>query len=250
VSTATSAGAVLAAGYWNTWSGAPTADPGAGKYLADDWAAPALLAISGTDADGYARQAGLTSVTPGDMLLELARDDSQDYQQFRVTGVTDYGTWVQLGVTVIATGSTFAPPGTNQPRLLEALRAVTVDTGQPWVPWAPPLDPPTTGGLPFDQAQAIADSCWEQSPHLCAALQWEAYAATLAPTPTVSQVATGAQTVAYDPASPTGEYGLALQRAAWHRSFIAAEAVSVPLRVAPPPGSADDPASWWEPVVP
>jgi hypothetical protein len=46
-------------------------------------------------------------------------------------------------------------------------------------------------------------------------------------TPTVSQVATGAQSVSYSPALPGGSYGLALARANWHRSFTTA--VSVPL---------------------
>ena len=104
----------------------------------------------------------------------------------------------------------------------------------PWQSWAPPLDPPTAGGLPVDQAQAIADATWADDPHLCAALQWEAYAATLDPTPAVSQVATGAQSVSYSPASPTGAYGLALQRAAWHRSFVAGEVVGLPMQLNPP----------------
>ena len=78
----------------------------------------------------------------------------------------------------------------------------------PWESWAPPLNPPAPGGLPIDQAQAIADAWWATDPHLCAALQWESYAATLPMTPTVSQVATGAQSVSYSPAQPGGEYGL------------------------------------------
>jgi hypothetical protein len=97
----------------------------------------------------------------------------------------------------------------------------------PWEAWAPPLNPPASGGLPQDQAQAIAAACWEQDPHLAAALMWEFYAATLPMTPAVSQVATGAQSVSYSPAQPAGAYGLALARAAWHRSFTSA--VSVPL---------------------
>jgi hypothetical protein len=46
-----------------------------------------------------------------------------------------------------------------------------------WQAWAPPLDPPAAGGLPADAALAIADACWDTDPHLCAALQWESYAA-------------------------------------------------------------------------
>ena len=49
----------------------------------------------------------------------------------------------------------------------------------PWEAWAPPLNPPAAGGLPVDQAQAIADAWWEEDPHLGAALMWESYAATL-----------------------------------------------------------------------
>ena len=117
----------------------------------------------------------------------------------------------------------------------------------PWVAWAPPLDPPTPGGLPYDQAEQIADATWALSPHLCAALQWESYAAMQTPTPAVAQVTTGVQSVSYSPAAPTGQYGLAMARAAWHRSFLST-LESVPLQVAPVgiPMSAPD---WW-PVYP
>lgn len=103
-------------------------------------------------------------------------------------------------------------------------------TGPSWVAWAPPLDPPTAGGLPEAEAQAIADAWWEADPHECAALMWEAYAARLEQTPAVSMVNTGAQSVAYGTARPGGEFGLAVARAEWHRSFTTA--VSVPLRAA------------------
>jgi hypothetical protein len=103
----------------------------------------------------------------------------------------------------------------------------------PWEAWSPPLNPPASGGLPIDQAQAIADAWWDQDPHLAAALMWEAWAATLPMTPTVSQVATGAQSVSYSPAQPGGDYGLAVARARWHRSFTTA--VSVPLEARRPP---------------
>jgi hypothetical protein len=101
-----------------------------------------------------------------------------------------------------------------------------------WESWAPPLAPPADGGLPREEAEAIADACWEDEPHLCSALQWEHYAATLPPTPAVSLVQTGAQSVSYSPAGPVGDYGLAIARAQWHRSFLGS-LVSVPLRVAP-----------------
>jgi hypothetical protein len=48
----------------------------------------------------------------------------------------------------------------------------------------------------------------------------------------VSLVQTGAQSVSYSPAGPVGDYGLAIARAEWHRSFLD-QLVSVPLRVAP-----------------
>ena len=106
-------------------------------------------------------------------------------------------------------------------------------TGIAWQEWAPPLDPPATGGLPLEAAQALADAHWDEDPHLCSALQWEAYAALLPPTPTVAQVATGQQSVSYSPPMPGGEYGTALARAAWHRSFLGT-LHSAPLRVAWP----------------
>jgi hypothetical protein len=103
--------------------------------------------------------------------------------------------------------------------------------GPSWESWAPPLDPPATGGLQLELAGAIADAWWDVDPHLAAALMWESYAATLPPTPAVAQVTTGVQSVSYRPALPGGDYGLAIARAEWHRSFSGA--VSVPLRVAP-----------------
>ena len=116
----------------------------------------------------------------------------------------------------------------------------------PWVLWAPPLDPPVDGGLPYDQAQAIADAYWD-SPHLAAALMWESYAAMRCLRCLSRPPRPKAQTVAYSPAAPTGDYGLAISRAAWHRSFIGDELVSVVLvstaRHAPPlvPWT-----SWWD----
>ncbi len=98
----------------------------------------------------------------------------------------------------------------------------------PWAAWAPPLDPPTPGGLAVEEAEAIAHAWWAEDPHMCACLQWTAYAATLPPSAAVSQVATGSQSVTYAPALPSGEYGLALARAEWHRSFCSL--ASVPLR--------------------
>jgi len=241
---------LLASGYWDTQTGAPDSAPGAGKYRADNWTVPALVAIAALDSDGYDRHAGLIAILAGDTLFELAANDSQNYQAWTVATVTDQGSWVQFAVSVADQGSTFTPPGANQSRLLQALQ-VAPPPGEPpaappWVAWAPPLDPPTSGGLPYGQASAIADQCWMSSPHLCAALQWEAYAATLPPTPAVSAVSTGAQSVAYSPAAPTGSYGLAIQRAEWHRSFLTGGLVSVPLVKAPPTYVPALPwSSWW-----
>jgi hypothetical protein len=228
-----SPGAIVAAGYWETQAGAATSAPGPGKYQADDWATPALLGIAGTDADGYSRQAGLAQLRPGDAIYQLAPNDSQNVLQLAVVSVTDQGTWVQYAVTVTATGATFVPPGTNQSRLLEALQQAGAQPPMAWQPWAPPLDPPTAGGLPADVAAGIADAWWSADPHMAAALQWEAYAAMLPPSPSVSNVSTGVQSVAYSPPVPGGDYGLAISRAAWHRS-LAGSAASAPLTLADP----------------
>jgi hypothetical protein len=100
-----------------------------------------------------------------------------------------------------------------------------------WEAWAPPLDPPTAGGLPYGQADAIAAAWWDEDPHLAAALQWESYAASLPPALPVAQVNTGAQSVTYGRAIPGGALGEALSRAQWHRSLASAGG-SVPLRTA------------------
>jgi len=115
-----------------------------------------------------------------------------------------------------------------------------------WRDWAPPLDPPTTGGLPVDDAARIAAAYWRDDPHLCAALQWEAYAATLPPAASVSQVQTGMQSVTYSPPMPGGSYGEAISRAQWHRSFCTSlhsfETRAV-VRYRPNPGPA------WHPLL-
>ena len=113
-----------------------------------------------------------------------------------------------------------------------------------WESWAPPLSPPADGGLPRAEAERIADDWWDTEPHLCAALQWEAYAATLPPTLPVAQVATGMQSVSYGRAVPGGELGAAMTRAAWHRSLLSA-LVSVPLSNAVPhPVTRARPPTW------
>ena len=122
---------------------------------------------------------------------------------------------------------------------------MTVGSSPSWEAWAPPLAPPADGGLPRDEAQAIADAWWDDDPHLAAALMWESYAATLPPAMAVAQVATGAQSVSYGRATPGGELGMAMARATWHRSFT--NAVSIPLRNAHDdflPRPVD--LNWWE----
>ncbi len=101
--------------------------------------------------------------------------------------------------------------------------------GPSWESWAPPIAPPAEGGLPVEEAEAIAAAWWDEDPHLAAALMWEHYAATLPPAPAVSSVTTGYQSVSYGTPTPGGDLGLAMARAAWHRSFTTG--VSVPLRV-------------------
>lgn len=115
---------VIATGFWQTQSGPATTAPGNGKYNADNWASPTLIAIAGTDNNGYNRQAGLLSIRPGDQISELATNDSQNYQVWSVTSVTDQGTWVQIGVQVTGAGSTFVTPGMNQTRLIQAIQVV------------------------------------------------------------------------------------------------------------------------------
>lgn len=105
-----------------------------------------------------------------------------------------------------------------------------------WRSWAPPLDPPTAGGLPEAQAEQVAAEWWDVDPHEAAARMWEDWAAILPISNAVSQVATGSQSVTYSPARPGGSYGEALARAEWHRSF-AGTAGSVPLAAASPAGA-------------
>ena len=114
---------------------------------------------------------------------------------------------------------------------MAAQLAAGVTASPPWEAWAPPLDPPTAGGLPYGQAEAIAAACWDEDPHLCAAIQWEHYAAQLAPEAAVASVTTGAQSVVYSGAAGGGDFGKAAARAAWHRDQRGAQ--SVPVELAP-----------------
>jgi hypothetical protein len=100
-----------------------------------------------------------------------------------------------------------------------------------WESWAPPLSPPAEAGLPYDEAALIAAAWWDTDPHLCAALQWEAFAALLPAELPVAMVTTGSQSIAYGGPTPGGEVGAAMARAQWHRSFTGV--ASAPLRSRP-----------------
>jgi len=115
----------------------------------------------------------------------------------------------------------------------------------PWLAWAPKLDPPTAGGLPYEEAAQIAAACWADDPHLCAALQWEHYAARLDPEPAVASVTTGVQSVVYSGAAGGGEFGRAVARANWHYSQRGSQSVPVEL-TSPRRPDAGRPPSWWE----
>lgn len=115
----------------------------------------------------------------------------------------------------------------------------------PWLAWAPPLDPPTAGGLPYDEAARIAAACWADDPHLAAELMWTSYAATLDPEPAVASVTTGAQSVVYSGAAGGGAFGRAVARAQWHHDQRGAQSVPIEL-TNPTRPDAGRPPSWWE----
>lgn len=114
------------------------------------------------------------------------------------------------------------------------------DPVQPWRAWGPPIDPPDEGGLPEAVAEQIALANPGANPHLIAALQWEAYAATLAPGPQVLAVTTGAQSVQY--AQSGDPFALAIARADWHRSFLG-DLASITLATDQAP---EWPVDWWQ----
>jgi hypothetical protein len=122
-----------------------------------------------------------------------------------------------------------------------------------WELWAPPMDPPVPGGLPYTVAEAIAAATWTYDPHLCAALQWESYAAMLPPAAAVATVSTGAQSVSYQPPMPGGDSGLAMARAAYHRSLMgSSEGVTMnqdPLALPSAPGNPWVSQQWGAPVT-
>lgn len=117
-----------------------------------------------------------------------------------------------------------------------------------WESWAPPLDPPTAGGLPRPIAERLAADWWATDPHYAAGLMWDWYAGTLDPEPAVSSVNTGVQTVSYDPPAPMGDFGAASRRAAWHfaRSRNGAGGlVSIPLGRGEPGRDLLRDMDWW-----
>jgi hypothetical protein len=100
-----------------------------------------MIAISGIDNDGYSRHSGLLSLRTGDQIMQLGTNNSQNYQTWSVTSVTDQGTWVQIGIQVLEAGSAFVTPGMNQTRLIQALQVVAQET-------APPGETPQTSAIP------------------------------------------------------------------------------------------------------
>jgi hypothetical protein len=148
-------GSVVVFGYWQTQTGTPTTAPGNGKYQADSWSAPTLLAISTTDSDGYTRD--FTNVSPGDIIIQLASNNSQNYQRWLINSVTLMGTWVQIAVQVVESGTAFAAPGSNQSRLIELIQeppdiVTAPSTGLPSL--ATPDDIVARLGRNLDQTEA------------------------------------------------------------------------------------------------
>lgn len=88
--------------------------------------------------------------------------------------------------------------------------------GPLWELWAPPLDPPTEGGLDRALAERIAEADFD-CPYTAPALMWDAYAAQQAPEPVVASVSTGVQQVTY--AGGSGPSTVARARAEWLRSL-------------------------------
>lgn len=111
-----------------------------------------------------------------------------------------------------------------------------------WQLWAPPLDPPVSGGLPMALAEEIAAAYWRRNPWLAAALMWEHYAAMQPPEPQVVSVSTGVQSVAYS--APGSRFALAMARAQWFRDQMGS-LFSVPLEVAPLDAE-PWPVDWWQ----
>jgi hypothetical protein len=126
---------------------------------------------------------------------------------------------------------------------------VTDPAGTLWELWGPPQDPPVPGGLPAAMVAQVAEAALAAGTcdHCIAAELWEAYAGMLPVAPAVASVSTGAQSVSYGAGFGADAAGLAMARAAWHRSFCTGELVSVPLAVPPPDGWAEEepPLEWW-----
>lgn len=88
-----------------------------------------------------------------------------------------------------------------------------------WEAFAPPLDPPTEGGLPRAVAERFAETWWETDPWYAVGLMWDHYAGMCedpAGAAMVSSVSTGAQTVSYRPVGPVGECARRAARASWY----------------------------------
>jgi hypothetical protein len=117
-------------------------------------------------------------------------------------------------------------------------------TTEVWEVWAPPLDPPTEGGVPRQLAYDLADKFWPERPWLFGLLLWQFYAAMLDPSPSVSHVSTGSQSASYSPAQPGGDFGRALARIAFFERMLG-DLHSIPLAVEDP--QLVDPTIIWDP---
>ena len=108
--------------------------------------------------------------------------------------------------------------------------------------WFPPVDPPVDGGLPLDDAEAIADEWWDDDPFYAAGLAWQHYAAQLVASGggdggvpssgAVTSVSTGIQSVSFSDPVVMAAYGEAERKAEWffsHSTHGSGGLVSLPL---------------------
>jgi hypothetical protein len=118
------------------------------------------------------------------------------------------------------------------------------DSTPGWAALAPPLDPPTDGGVPLAVAQGIADQFWPDHPYLTWGLMWEYYALMQPPVAAVASINTGVQSVAYTGGQSPYDTYMARAQVFFDRAM--GNLVSVPLTVGYPDvwGPLRD-MSWW-----